>query len=237
MTPAHLVLIPGHAVWSGRGDPLDSGTWFLKPFQNNEPALLIEHLRSGIAKAAEDTASVLVLTGGPTERQAGPRSEALGYWEIAERNGFWGHTGVRERCVLEEYSLDSFLNLMYGLCRCREWAGGWPARITVAGWGFKSRRFAELHRRALRWERPFESLAVNEPPGYEEAAAREAETREQWRLDPYGALAPLAGKRASRDHFRRTPPYASTCPEVAGLLAHRGPEVYTGALPWDAGGL
>jgi hypothetical protein len=96
MTPAHLVLVPGHAVWSGRGDPLESGTWFLKPFQNNEPALLIEHLRSGVAKAAEDPASVLVLTGGPTERQAGPRSEALAYWEIAERNGFWGHTGVRE---------------------------------------------------------------------------------------------------------------------------------------------
>jgi len=23
MTPAHLVLVPGHAVWSGRGDPLE----------------------------------------------------------------------------------------------------------------------------------------------------------------------------------------------------------------------
>ncbi|MGD0580393.1 MAG: hypothetical protein ABSC08_15880 [Bryobacteraceae bacterium] len=40
MMAVHLVLIPGHAVWSGRGDPLDSGTWFLKPFQNRVPALL-----------------------------------------------------------------------------------------------------------------------------------------------------------------------------------------------------
>lgn len=234
MTPEHLVLVPGHAVWSGRGDPLDSATWFLKPFQNREPALLIEHLKTGVEIAAQDQASVLVIAGGPSERDAGPRSEALGYWNIAQRASFWGHAEVRDRFALEEYSLDSFLNLIYGLCRFREWAGVWPRRITVAGWGFKSRRFAELQRCALRWERPFESLAVNEPPGFEEAAAREAETREQWRRDPYGSFEPLAGKRAGRDHFGRKAPYAVSCPEVSALLAHRGPAIFAGPLPWDA---
>jgi hypothetical protein len=233
MTPSRMILVPGHAVWRGDGDPCDASTWFLKPFQSGEPQFFIEHLRAGVELAAGDPASLLVLSGGATERRAGPRSEARGYFEIAARGGFWDHAEVRERCVLEEYALDSFLNLLYGLCRFREAAGQWPERVAVAGWGFKARRFSELHRAALRWELPFESLAVNDPPGLELATAREAVTREQWAADPYGTHAPLAGKRAERDHFHQKIPYYASCPEIAGLLRHEGPGLYAGALPWD----
>ena len=232
MNCEHLILVPGHAVWSGSGDPYDPLTWFLKPFQNGEPSLLIEHLAAGI-RLAQDHSSLLVLAGAPTDRRAGPRSEALGYWEIAERLGLWGDGDVRERCALEEYSLDSFQNVIFGLCRFHEWTGRWPERVTVAGWGFKSQRIAELHRRALRWTRPFDALPVNEPPSCEQASANEGRTRSQWAADPYGAGPELAGKRAGRDFLRRTPSYAFSCPEVAGLLAHSGAEIYAGALPWD----
>jgi hypothetical protein len=220
-------------VWSGRGDPDDPSTWFLKPFQNNEPVFLIEHLRAGVELAATDATSVLVIAGGATELNAGPRSEAQSYLEIAQRHEFWGHETVAPRCILEEYSLDSFLNVIYGLCRFKESSGEWPERVSICGWGFKSRRFAELHREALRWNRPFEAIAVNEPPGLEEAALREAETRAQWTRDPYGSFEPLSAKRASRDHFGREAPYPKSCPEVADLLHHRGPELFQGALPWD----
>lgn len=233
MTLSRMILVPGHAVWSGSGDPADASTWFLKPFQAGEPHFFIEHLRTGVELAAADPTSLLVLSGGATELRAGPRSEARGYFEIAARTGFWGHPDVQQRCILEEYALDSFLNLLYGLCRFREAAGRWPARVTVAGWGFKARRFSELHRVALHWELPFESLAVNDPPGLELATAREAVTREQWATDPYGAHAPLAEKRAERDHFHRMVPYSISCPEIAGLLRHAGPRIYAGPLPWD----
>ena len=220
MAANHMILVPGHAVWSGQGDPYDSLTWFLKPFQINEPAFLIAHLQAGIELAAADRAGLLVISGGPTELRAGPRSEARGYLELAARAEFWDHPEVRERCVLEEYALDSFLNLLYGLCRFKEVAGLWPTRITVAGWGFKARRFAELHRAALRWELPFEPVAVNDPPELEIAAQREAATRLQWAADPYGRHAPLSEKRAERDHFHRVPPYCLTCPELSDLLRH-----------------
>jgi hypothetical protein len=233
MAANHMILVPGHAVWSGRGDPYNSLTWFLKPFQVNEPAFLIAHLQAGIELAAADRDSLLILSGGPTELLAGPRSEALGYFDLADRADFWGHSEVRDRCALEEYALDSFLNLLFGLCRFQEVAGLWPSRITVAGWGFKARRFAELHRAALRWELPFESLAVNDPPELEIAAHREAATRLQWAVDPYGRHAPLSEKRAERDHFHRVPPYSLTCPELADLLRHSGPQRFTGPLPWD----
>lgn len=228
-----MILVPGHAVWRGTGDPSDPSTWFLKPFQSDEPRFFIAHLRAGVELAAADPGSLLVISGGATELHAGSRSEAQGYFEIADRAGFWGHAQVRERCVLEEFALDSFLNLMYGLCRFREAAGHWPARVTVAGWGFKSRRFSELHRTALRWNLPFESLAVNDPPELELAAAREAETRDQWAADPYGTHPPLSVKRAERDHFHQTVPYSTSCPEVADLLRYEGPGSYGGALPWD----
>jgi hypothetical protein len=233
MPASHLILVPGHAVWSGEGDPYDSQTWFLKPFQVNEPAFLIAHLHSGIELAAKDPNSILVISGAPTELLAGPRSEARSYFELAVHADFWGHFEVRERCILEQYALDSFLNLLFGLCRFKEVAGSWPARITVPGWGFKARRFSELHRAALRWERPFDALAVNDPVEIEIAAAREASTRLQWAADPYGCHAPLSEKRTERDHFHRVPPYASSCPEVADLLRHEGPQCFEGPLPWD----
>jgi len=232
-----MILVPGHAVWRGDGDPCDASTWFLKPFQIDEPRFFIQHLRAGVELAAADSASLLVLSGGATELHAGFRSEACGYFGIAARAGFWGHPDVRRRCVLEEFALDSFLNLLYGLCRFREVAGHWPARVTVAGWGFKARRFSELHRVALRWNLPFESLAVNDPPGLALATAREGATWEQWAADPYGRHAPLSEKRAERDHFHAVIPYCASCPEIAGLLRHEGPGLYSGPLPWDRQGL
>jgi len=233
MVAGHMILVPGHAVWTGQGDPYDSSTWFLKPFQMHEPVFLIEHLQAGIELAAADRNSLLVISGAPTELRAGPRSEARSYLDLAASAEFWGHSALKDRCVVEEYALDSFLNLMFGLCRFKEVSGSWPTRITVAGWGFKSKRFADLHRKALRWELPFDALAVNDPIEIEIAATREASTRLQWAADPYGCNAPLSAKRSQRDHFHRLPPYASTCPELAALLLHQGPSLFAGPLPWD----
>ncbi len=229
-----MILVPGHAVWSGHDDPFDSSTWFVKPFQVDEPSFFLEHLKAGVSLAASDPGSLLVISGGPTELRAGPRSEALGYFDVAESIGFWGHSEVKKRCVLDEYALDSFQNLLFGLCRFREFSGSWPTCITVAGWGFKARRFAELHRAALRWELPFRTLAVNDPIDLKFAATREALTRLQWTADPYGCNPPLSVKRRERDHFHRVPPYSSSCPALSCLLRHRGPQLFPGPLPWDA---
>lgn len=203
----HLILVPGHAVWNLRGDPLSDANWRLKPFQNGEPRYFIEHIQAGVGLAAADPESILLFSGGATEKDAGPMTEALGYWKIAEWYGWWGQD-VSSRAFTEDYALDSFLNLLYGLYRCHQIAGAWPERVTVCGWGFKGRRIAKLHRDALKWRRELNYVAVNDPPNLAEVIEREKTTCGEFDLDPFGLNPPISTKRAARDHFRRVPPYA-----------------------------
>lgn len=193
-----LILVPGHAVWNLRGDPLDSGSWHLKPYQNGEPRFFIEHIRAGVDLAAERPDALLMFSGAATERAAGPVSEALAYWRIAEWYEWWGHAEVRGRAVLEERALDSFLNVLYGLHRYREVTGTWPQCVTVCGWSFKGRRIGVLHRQALAWTKPFEYVGVNDPPNMDEVQMREEHTCAAFEADPWGEREPIAGKRASR---------------------------------------
>jgi hypothetical protein len=193
-------------VWNLRGDPLDDSSWHLKPYQNSEPRFFIEHIRAGVELAAERPDALLMFSGAATERAAGPVSEALSYWRIADWYGWWGHAEVQGRAVLEEWALDSFLNLLYGLHRYREVAGAWPDRITVCGWGFKRRRIGVLHRQALAWTKPFDYVAVNDPPNVAAALARERRTCAEFEADPWGEREPLARKREARKPLGYQPP-------------------------------
>jgi hypothetical protein len=201
-----LVLVPGHAVWNLRDDPARDTSWFLKPYQNGEPRYFIEHIRAGVECAAANARALLMFSGGATDPAAGPISEALGYWLIAEWYGWWQQPAVRERAVLEERALDSLLNLRRGIERFREITGHHPEGITVCGWGFKRRRIAELHRAALGWTGAFEYVAVNDPQ--EDLAtvmAREAQTCADFEADPFGDRPPLADKRAARRRLGSLP--------------------------------
>ena len=56
-----------------------------------------------------------------------------------------------ERAISEEYARDSYENLLFSLCRFFEVTERYPDKITVIGFGFKERRFTDLHRRAVRF--------------------------------------------------------------------------------------
>jgi len=58
-----------------------------------------------------------------------------------------------ERVVSEEFARDSYENLLFSLCRFFEITGRYPEKVTVIGFGFKERRFTELHRKAVRFPR------------------------------------------------------------------------------------
>jgi hypothetical protein len=229
-----LVLVASHAV-PYRFDRLDHDDgWYLKPFQAGEGSLYLDHVKRGVEVAAGQTDSLLIFAGGQTDAAAGPRSESQGYWLAADHLDWFGHRGVRNRATTEEFSLDSFQNLLYGVCRFREVTGGYPIGIVAVGWKFKGPRFG-LHRRALRFpEARFRYEGVNDPPALEENLPFEQARALLFEQDPYGATAEPARKREARNVFRRHHGYAQSCPELAALLGHRGPELFAGPLPWSS---
>jgi hypothetical protein len=230
----HLILSPGHAVWNLRDDPRADSSWYLRDFQRGEPRFYIEHIRRAVEMAAVDGESTLIFSGTQTFAAAGPRSESQGYWLLAKHFGWWGSPAVRARATTEEFALDSFQNVLFSLCRFHEFNGTWPRRITVVGWGFKQRRFVDLHRAAMRFPHDrFSYAAVNDPAHLEMVEPEEAANCGAFAADPYGSGGALAEKRAVRNPFRRCHGYRDSCPELRPLLDHLGPELFSGPLPWD----
>jgi hypothetical protein len=145
-----LILVAGHAI-PRRFDSLESDHgWFLKHFQAGEAPSYIEHVRRGVQLASLDPDSLLLFAGGQTDPEAGPRSEGQGYWLVADYLDWFGHPEVKARASTEEFSMDSFENILFGLCRFKELAGGYPAKLTAVGWIFKGSRF-QMHCQALRF--------------------------------------------------------------------------------------
>ncbi len=205
----------------------------LLDFQHGEAPCYVEHVRRGVELAAADPQALLVFSGGQTRREAGPISEAQSYLWIAQHYDWFGHPGVDARATAEEFARDSFENLLFGVCRHRESTGRYPERVRFAGWAFKRGRF-ELHRRAIRWPASrFEYAGANDPPRIAQALEAEARTHAGYLADPYSAGTEYRAKREARNPFGRQHMYGSTCPELASLFAHAGPEPYDGPLPWD----
>jgi hypothetical protein len=227
-----MILVAGHAV-PYRFDRLDTDEgWYLKHFQTGEGALFAGHVRLGVEAAARDGDSLLVFAGGQTDAVAGPRSEGQGYWLVAEHMEWFGQPEVRERSTTEEFSMDSFENLLFGLCRFRELTGAYPERVTAVGWAFKGPRF-DLHREAVCWPASsFEYLGAGDPPNLAQNIGFERARAELFRRDPYGAGEEAAAKRANRNFSRRQHGYHRSAPELAALLDHRGPQLFGGDLPW-----
>ena len=91
---------------------------------------------------------------GETRPVAGPRSEGQSYWNLANhlyRNDKSMEKVFLERVVSEEFARDSYENLLFSLCRFFEMTGRYPEKLTVVGFGFKEKRFTDLHRKAVRF--------------------------------------------------------------------------------------
>lgn len=236
---ASAVIVAGHAVFLGNGrhDATDPRRWYLLPYQAGEVPCYLEHIRAAVEQAAGDPKALLIFSGGQTRAEAGPRSEALGYWRIAAGLDWWGHAEVAARCAVEDYSRDSFENLLFSVCRFFECTDRYPERVAVVSWAFKQERF-DHHRAALRFPRDrFQFIGANDPPQLETARQGEVATLALFAQDPYGATqdGALARKRRARNPFRRQPAFSVSNPALRDLLQHCGPEPFTGPLPWDAG--
>ena len=226
-----LVMVPGHGVCKAEcvtveETGLDSSWIGIFP---GEGRCYAEHAAAGVAESARRSDALLVFSGGQTRRDAGPRSEAESYWEIADAADWWGHPEVRSRALKEEYARDSFENLLYALALFRQATGRWPRRIQVCGWDFKRRRF-ELHRDALRWPVDrFEYLGVNNPPphGLADAVAGETAKVASTAEDPFLLGTQWVVQRERRNPFQRSHPYRGLSPDLDALfdfLDHGAPQ-------------
>lgn len=244
----NLILVAGHAVYVADNfdNPENDNSWFLQDFQRGEPPFYIEHICKGVEIADQDPKSLLVFSGGQTRYEAGPRSEAQSYWEIADHFSWWGKTNVELRATTEEFARDSYENLLFGICRFREAVGQYPRRIEVVSWAFKEQRFA-LHRQAICFPRnKFVFKGVNNPVDIEKAKQGEERTITDFEQDPYGVrrnnmekdendkpIKFLGDRRDDRNPFNKQHPYDVSCEEVKDLLQHSGSSQFEGTLPWQ----
>jgi hypothetical protein len=207
-------------------------SWMLLDFQKGEPKHYIRHVQRGVELTAADPEAVLILSGGQSRKEAGPRSEASSYYAIADLRDWWGATQVAERTITEDSARDSFENLLFGICRFKEYVGTYPQRASLVSWAFKEQRF-HLHRQAIGW--PAERFAYdgpNNPDNLGQALRAEQNAIRNYSADPYSSSEMYRLKRAERNPFRRQHGYAVSCPELVPLLQHRGPELYQGPWPW-----
>lgn len=87
-------------------------------------------------------------TRGQT-RPSSITTEADSYLRLALGTGLL--TPQFLRVTTENHALDSYQNLLFSIARFREYTGHFPNKITVIGYEFKSARFTDLHRVAIRW--------------------------------------------------------------------------------------
>lgn len=230
----NLVIVAGHSVYIGEDlkNVFDDSNWSLFPFQKGEPKLYIEHIKTGCEIAREDHNSFLIFTGGQTRKEAYFRSEAQMYWEIANHLGYIDDD-LRERTTTEEFSRDSFENLLFPICRFREYLGYYPEHITMVTFKFKEKRF-KLHCEALRIpEHMVKFVGPNNPEDVDLALQGEAKAIELMKNDPYCCNGKLLEKKEQRNPWKRQHGYGISCPEMKELLEYCGKEIFRGKLPWD----
>ncbi|KAK9370695.1 hypothetical protein V1509DRAFT_616560 [Lipomyces kononenkoae] len=244
-TPAgdasHLIMVAGHGIWKGQpsnkaGD--DASEWNLKDFQVGQQATFIKHIEMGINLGVDDEMSIVVFSGGQTDRGAGPISEAQGYWNLAMARSIISETNkeISMRVLTEEYARDSYENLLFSICRFYEFTGNYPQKITVISHKFKGYRFDNLHRAALRYPKSSFKFMGIDPPGEPPSQAERVNAVEPFQRDPYACSHPLLlEKKIARNPFRRRAPYIDSCPQLYGLFTYctLNDTFYEGPLPWD----
>uniref|UniRef100_A0A6T6N489 DUF218 domain-containing protein n=1 Tax=Timspurckia oligopyrenoides TaxID=708627 RepID=A0A6T6N489_9RHOD len=238
----NLIMVAGHAVFNGNSYDQQSlaneQLWTLESFQHGHTPAFLAHIQAGVELASRDPSALLLFSGGETRKESGPISEAQNYWKIADANGWFSgeNTELRRRALTEEFSRDSFENLLFSICRFREITQRYPENITVISFSFKRARFQNIHAVALRFPQERFHFEGVDPPGMNQVdkVGEISNAAGPFMNDPYGCSNRiLVEKRLQRNPFRRIHSYPLGCPEIAPLFSLCDSKVYTGTLPWD----
>ncbi|CCK67987.1 uncharacterized protein KNAG_0A02990 [Huiozyma naganishii CBS 8797] len=150
----------------------------------------------------------------------------------------------------EEFSLDSFDNLLFSLCRFKEITNAYPTHITIVGFAFKQLRFLKYHAAAIDYPSDDITYIGIEPLPLGYSAERLSkyysdiqrnENKNALNLfenDWYGQREVLLKKKQSRNPFQRYPGYETLkLLHWDKLLAHSDEshfrEFIAGRMPWS----
>ncbi|CAM9787246.1 unnamed protein product, partial [Chrysoparadoxa australica] len=251
-----LIVVTGHATTMSSGchhDLTSDKGWYLLSYQRDKdiPASLLDHIKHGVELAHSDPKALLVFTGNVSHtRRFVQKSEASAYYFAALESGWWGTpevmiSPVQARACGEDFSRDSFENVLFSVARFREVTGHYPTHLTVVGYDFKEWRFKNLHMPALGWPLKRFTYAGLVPQGakFDHEGARRGEEENSvvpFSHDPYGCIDPkLVRKKAERCliqpcfTFDRAHAYRESAPELRELLDWCSEELYAGSLPWQ----
>lgn len=180
-TATHAIVVCGHAVYIGGPNLLPPVAaerdhyWVLQTFQQGECPHYIDHIRTGIQLAAADRNSLLIFSGGQT-RHPHILSEAQGYHHVAACFDFWDNPSVQSRTTTEEFSRDSYDNVLFSIARFYECVGAFPQKLTLVSWAFKQKRFLH-HIETIAWPvSRFNFVGVATPDDLQTALTSEAKT-------------------------------------------------------------
>jgi hypothetical protein len=233
---SELIIVPGHGICRKNFTSPDlaysDSSWI--GIYPGEAQFLIEHCQRGVQLTSEKIDSLLVFSGGQTRKEAGRRSEAESYFEIASNHNWWNKPSVADYAVLEEYARDSFENLLFSLIVFKQHTLKWPDKVTVVGWIFKEKRY-NLHCQALKWpSSKFVYRGVNNPIDKE---LQKALTGEQKKIDSIKKDVFLRGRRwisqrEARNPFHRKHPYSHSNSELKALFDFLNQTSDLSTFPW-----
>lgn len=237
----NAIVVCGHAIFLGgpnlqiADQPGEDQHWVLQSFQKGEGKDYITHIKAGVIAASTDETSLLIFSGGQT-RAGHILSEAQGYHNIASIYKFWGQSNVEKRVTTEEFSRDSYDNVVFSICRFRECTGTLPEKLTMVSWSLKEERI-RLHAQTIRWPMDrFSFIGIRIRNDVEGAIIGEGKTAKAFTEDMtgYGLNGGLLGrKKMERNPYRRQHGYETSCPELRQMLNWRGTSIIPPAhVPW-----
>lgn len=195
-----------------------------------DKAIYEQQLRESIKALQEGNYEVLVISGGYTKKEV-EKSEAQGMLDWAHDLELNLNT---EKVLLEEYSRDSFENVLFSMCRFYLEYKQFPESVGVCSWKSKERRF-RIVGKALRLPN-YSFLGIGEKRELEEV---EAELLDIIINDPFHRNSSLALKRQQRDPWGKGNPYADIDEfremfKMLNLMEEKGITDYRLVdFPWD----
>lgn len=210
--------------------------WALQPFQRGEGRYFIDHIRAGVQLTAEDPTALLIFSGGQT-RYPEILSEAQSYFQLAQLFNFFQYQHVQARTTTEEFSRDSFDNVLFSLARFYECTGRFPDKLSIISWIFKQKRFRH-HVQTVSWPLDkFVFVGVGTPDDLQTALTAEARTIAAFKKDPTGQAnhsGSLGEKKDARNPYRRHHGYESSCPPLVPLLRWKDATPFPpDQVPWS----